>query len=400
MKALFFIEIPMQPHSEESVYHWYKKDLENDSYGCDDLTEIKNKSLNCEVVLILPGLNVSQKQIASKIKNRKKLELAIAYELEEQLSEEIDQLFFAYQPAKEKNIFDVTVINRAWFESWLEIFKQQGIPLVAVITDTFLLETLPQEHLLINRGNYFLLKTPVDNYAIDVENIDYFLDKLKELLSEELLFISDASQAVKFSNTSINLKSIQIQSCLLKLLTEHYKLPSLNLLQGNYKPELKNDWQKIKWVSISLFTALMIATGFQGYKHWQLTQKEAELDQQREKIFKSNFPDAKRIVNPLAQMKNKLQTVKENQQQQGQFITLLAKASMALRDIIAQQKVHLQTLEFENNILVFKLSANSLDVINQIKQQMAQQQLKVEIISSDKVDNQFNASFKVSGSNE
>jgi general secretion pathway protein L len=401
MKALFFIEIPTQPHTEELSYHWYKKELNNDSYGCNGLAEIKTLSLESDVILILPGFNVTHKKITSKIRNRKKLELAIAYQLEEVLSEEIETLFFAYQPTKDKNSLDVAIVNREWFEKWLEVFKQQEILLSAVISDLTLLELMPQDYLLIEKFGYFLLKTPDSCYTIDTENLVYFLTQLKESLPEELFLISDKEQPVLPAEIELTIKNIPVKNGLLALLTENYQLESgINLLQGSYKPKLKNDWQKIKWVTVGLLALLLIASSFQWYQHWQLTKQEAKLDQQRVKIFQDNFPAIKRVVNPLVQMKSELEKLKQSQQQQGQFISLLAKVAIALRELIAAQAIHLLGLEFDNNVLTVKLNAGSLALIEQIKQSLIQQQLNVEMESPEKVDNQVNASFKIVGKAE
>jgi general secretion pathway protein L len=404
MKALFFIEIPTHAPTEQLSYHWYKKELESDSYGDNLLAELKLLSLNCDVVLVLPGFNVTLKKISSKVRNRKKLEFAIGYELEEVLAEEIETLFFAYQSSSEANVLDIAIINRAWFEKWLEVFKQLEIPLSAVITDTLLLPTIMQPFLLIEKSDYFLLKTPMLSYTIDNENIDYFLNQLKDSLPEELEMMT--ANPLKdwqsyLSESNLKLKPLQTQDCVLKLLTEHYFLEkSFNLLQGEYKPKLKNDWQKIQWSVIGVLGLLLIATSFQAYQHWQLSNKEAELDQQRLKLFQTNFPAIKKIVNPVAQMKNQLEILKQAQQQQGQFIAILAKVSVGLKALIAEDKAHLLGVEFDNNVLILKVNANSFALIEQIKQSLAAQQLVVEIESSDKAENQVIASFKVSGALE
>lgn len=401
MKALFFIEIPAHYHTEELSYNWYKKELADDCYGCNSLVEIKNHSLNCDVILVLPGFNVTQQQMTSKLKNRKKLELAIGYELEEFLSEEIETLFFAYQPAKDKNVLEVAVINKAWFEQWLEIFKKHDIPLSAVITDSLLLQTIPQDWLLIKKADYYLLKTPSSSYAIDNENISYFITRLKESLPDAMDLICDNPQPFEIPGADLNFNTVAPQDCLLKSLTEYYLLGTgINLLQGIYKPKLKNDWQRIKWATIGMFGILLMALIFQSYQHWQLSRQESKLDQQRLKIFQNNFPAVKKIINPLIQMKNGLETLKQTQQQQGQFIALLAKVSVALREMISQEKIHLLGMEFDGNILRLKLNADSLALIEQVKQNLAVQQLNVEIESSDKVENQVNASFKIVGNSE
>jgi general secretion pathway protein L len=401
MKALFFIEIPAHQHTEELSYSWYKKELNDESHGCNSLAEIKNISLNCDVVLVLPGLNITQKQIISKLKNRKKLELAIGYELEEVLAEEIDTLFFAYQAGKDKNSLAVAIVNRAWFEEWLEIFKQHAILLSAVISDVMLLETMPEDYLLIKKADYYLLKTPTASYAIDHENIGYFLTQLKDSLPEELTLSSDNEQELMIPEVPLRLTVVLPTNHLLKSLTEHYQLGNgINLLQGSYKPKLQNDWQRIKWATLGLFGLFMLATAFQAYQHWQLTQQETKLDQQRLKIFQDNFPAIKRIVSPLAQMKNELETLKQSQQQQSQFISLLAKVSIGLREMLAQGKAQLLELAFDGNILQLKLKTESLALVEQVKQNLTVQQLNVEVESSEKVENQVNASFKIMGNRE
>jgi general secretion pathway protein L len=398
MKALFFIEIPTHLPTEELVYHWYKEDLTNESQGCDVLAEIKNQSVDCDVILVFPGFNITQKQISSKLKNRKKLELAIAYELEEVLSEEIESLFFAYHPTQDKNKLDVAIVNKAWFEKWLEVFKQHSIPLTAAITDTMLLKKRTEDYLLIKKTHYYLLKVLSATYAIDTENIAYFLTQ--ENLPEELQILTQASEPQIMEKFPVKVKTIPIQQGILKLLLEQYQLGSdFNLLQGVYKPKLKNDWQKIKWGTVALFSLFLLATLFQTYQHWQLAAQETKLDQQRLKIFQQSFPEIKKIINPLVQMKNALETRKQNQQQQGQFMSLLAKVSIALRDLLTQQQVTLLGLEFDNNVLVVRLKANSFALIAQIKQNLQKQQLNVQE-SSEKIENQINASFTLSGNNE
>jgi general secretion pathway protein L len=402
MKSLFFIEIPSHfPLAEDFSYCWYKKELTQESFGENPLSEIKEKTVNCEVILVLPGFNVLQSQIKSSLKNRKKLELAIAYELEEQLSEEIDQLFFAYQNTKEKSVLDVAVINRAWFEKWLELFRQQQIPLTAAITDLMLLQTISQESLLIKKPEYYLLKILSASYTVDNDNIIYFITKLKEALPDNLSVINYDNMPIAIADSIINSKLEKTDGNLLKVLTENYTSGiGINLLQGMYRPKLKNDWQLIKFSAIGLFSLLLIATGFQWYQHWKLSQQEAKLEEKREKIFRDSFPAVKKMVNPLVQMKNELEHLKQAQQQQGQFIGLLAKVAIALRDMIGQQKIHLSGFEFENNLLTLKFNASSLAMTEQVKQLLQQQQLTVEIESSDKAENQVNAVFKISGTSE
>lgn len=398
MKSLFFIEIPTNQHTETSIYNWYKKEVDNENFGYDLLVNLKERIVDCDVILVLSGFNITEKKITSKLNNRKKLELAIAYQLEEVLSEEIETLFFAYQETKEKNILDVAIVNRVWFEKILDIFKQMDILLTAVITDSMLLKTIKQDYLLIKNYDYFLLKTPSENYVIDGENISYFMNHLKESIPDELTLLTNDIQDIIITNLSLNLNLLPIQGSVLKLLAQSYNFnEGINLLQGSYKPKLKNDWKKIQWVSLGIALLLLIAIAFQSYQHWQLNQQETKLNEQRLKIFKDNFPTIKRIVSPLTQMKNQLEILMQTQQQQSQFISLLAKVSIALREMIAQEKIQLLGMEFDNNVLIIKLNANSLLLIEQIKQSLAQQKLTVEIVSSDKIDNQVNASFKVSG---
>jgi general secretion pathway protein L len=397
MKPLFFIDIPPHFHSDESVYNWYKKDSAVESSGCDSLAQIKQLSFDCDVIAVFPSFNVSRRQVNSKLRNRKKLDLAIAYQLEEILSEEIESLFFAYQQGKEKDSFDVAIVNKVWFEKWLEIFQQQEIMLNAVISDAMLLEVLEQDYLLIKKTDYFLLKTPTEIHPIDNDNIYFFLQQLKPSLPDELIFIN-AGSAFTLADSAVKLKLIPLQDSLLKLLTTDFNLKNcVNLLQGAYQPKLKNDWRKIIWLSAGLFLALFVAVAFQAYQHWQLSRQEAQLDQQRLAIFKKNFPNTKRIVNPLAQMKNELESLKQSQNEKSQFISLAAKTATALKEMLSAQTISLLGMEFDGAVLVIKVNAESFALVEKIKQTLTQQQLNVEITATEKVESRVNVSLKLSG---
>jgi general secretion pathway protein L len=401
MKALFFIEVPdYGPIEENTIYPWYKKELTADSWGDDLLAEIANKTLNCQVVIVLSGFQVTQSQLSSKIRNRKKLEQAMAYELEEQLSEEIDGLFFAYQAtAENKSLLDVIVINRVWFEHLLTQFKQQAIELTAVITDTLLLQTLPHPYVILKKRLGLLLKTPQRCYAIDPENRDFFLLKLKSQLPDTLTVIG-ANEVLPNSDALVIQLNYEVSDNILKTLTADYHVDrGINLLQGIYKPKLKSDWKWIQWGFIGLLSLLILSSGFRAYQRWQLTQQESYWDQQRQHIFHRHFPAIKRIINPLAQMKSELETLKQAQQQQGHFMAVLAKISSGLSHALAEQKIHLSALDFQNNAFNIRLNAASFALIEQAKAALEQQHLAVTIESesSDKANNQVNATFKITG---
>ncbi len=398
MKNLLFIEIPNHPDFTENTLHsWYRKTSENETWGKNHLAEIANQLENTQVIAVISGLQLSYYQIQSKIRNRKKLEQAMAYELEEQLSEEIEQLFFAYQTDKEdKNLLQIAVINRHWFEHLLNHFKHSQITLTAIISDIELCKKLPIKQVFIEQSENILLKTPSSIQAIDKQNLGFWLQKLQPELSETISVIAVEHNHC-FSNLNLPINIEYCESILQKLTINNHWSTCINLLQGNYQPKLKTGWLWIQWGLIASFILLFIVTSFQAYQRWQLTKQETDWEQQREALFHKSFPQIKRIVDPLAQMKHEIQQLQQNQQRQGQFMLILAKISAGLSQSIQQQQLHLIGLEFQNNHFSLHLNATSFAMIEKAKSELEQQQLSVGIESEglDKANNQVNATFKI-----
>ncbi|NOQ16752.1 MAG: hypothetical protein GQ581_06800 [Methyloprofundus sp.] len=394
MDALLFIAIPAAKEIDENIQlNWFHQSEEKNTHGCDTASDLKELFPNTLCIGVLSGEQVFETQSELRIKNRKQLEQALSFDLEEQLAVEVDTLHFAYQKNSEKNL-DISVIDKTYLEQLMQFFAGQGILLQQLISETSLLLHAPEEWLVIHNNQRCLLKVGKQCYALETENLVLSL----ELLATEL----DLPESITVYTTgSFNLESpLTTFAC---ETTTHYftqicqyypTTPLLNLLQGPYQVKTAQAWRLIFTAGIAgvlLFASLCF---YQLYQNHQLSQHEASLENKITTIYKKSFPKARRIINPVSQMRSKLKKLENTQANNGDFIPLLAKLARVIRQ---QNAFELQQLDYQKQALNITFSTASLEKLEQFKNNLIQLGLQATVSSVNKEEDRVIAHIIIMG---
>ena len=394
MDALLFIAIPdIKDIDENTQLTWFHQSEDKKTQGCDNparLTELFPDSL---YIGVLPGEQVFATESELRIKNRKQLEQALSYDLEEQLAVEVDTLHFAYKKNAQKNL-DICVIDKLYLEQIIQFFAEQKLALHQLITETLLLSQTPEEWLIIHKEQHCLLKSGQKSYAIETENLLLSLDSLaKELDLPEVIPV--------YTLGSFDIKSPLLQfSCepisdYFAQICQYYpSKPLLNLLQGQYQIKTAQAWRLIFATGITtliLFSSLCL---FQLYQNKQLLQQESHLKHQTTSIYKKSFPKSRRIINPVSQMRSKLKKLEISQVKNGDFIPLLAKLARAIRQ---QSAFELNQLNFQKLTLSINFSTPSLAKLEKFKNDLTRLGLQAKVSSVNKEDERVIASIIITG---
>ncbi|MDT8424667.1 MAG: type II secretion system protein GspL [Methyloprofundus sp.] len=391
MDALFFIEFPKHGNIDAATkVNWYKQNNGKISTGCDELSGLKSIADKSQCIAVFPGSSVYRTQSNLAIKNRKQLAQALIYDLEEQLAEEVETLHFAYQKNAQKTL-DIAIIKKNLLKNWLTALAEANIQLTYAITDTQLLDQFSEPWLILHDKGYALLKAEQNSYALDTQNLATTLASFGSDLPESISTYSTTSLVLE--ECPVTLATQSDQAPLFDQLCQHFTAAGmLNLLQGAFQAKTKQTWRLIQWSAAGSFILLSVLTLVQAYQNQQLQEQEAKLEQEIKAIYQSSFPKARRIINPVAQMRSGLQSLENNQIQQGGFTALLAGVARAIQ---APKEISLSSIQYHQQSMLIAFSTPSLEQLEVFKNAISQQGLTAEISSATKADNRVLAQLKI-----
>lgn len=370
-----------------------KKQTE-DHFTPGEWNKVRSLTKGRRVVVLLPNSDVVLTRINIPSKNKKQLHQAIPYALEDSLAEDIDDLHFAIHQKAAMADSDVAVINHERLDLIINLLRKKGITAHFVLPQV-LSQTRSNkawsilQHATDLNGNQ-VVTVRIDDFSgfsCDKNLLELFLTEQLEKSSPESIAsnidsgeLPDALQT--FALTKIESAVVQYQSI-------ENALP-LNLLTGfiSHKRESKFNWKA--WRTPLVLGSLVGATwlGIIGWQNNELQQKNKQLKQSIEVLFKSTFPES-RLVDAPQQMRSKLAALKKGKVATVESpLPLIANISPLLKEY---KDLSLKEVRYQENELVLVMQAPNLMRLETFKKEAAEKsKLNISIKSStttaDKVE--------------
>ncbi len=125
-----------------------------------------------------------------------------------------------------------------------------------------------------------------------------------------------------------------------------------------------------KWTAL---LAVLLLASWLGRDYWLMQRwngQAEQLKQQMEQIYRRSFPDARRVVDAQAQMRQRLDALRRaaGEQVEGSLLTLLQQVGPAL----ARPGLRLQSLRYRQGVLEVEVKAADLARLDQLRQAMEQ----------------------------
>lgn len=328
------------------------------------------------VVAIVPGLDVWLTQVDAPQTSRSNVEQAVPFLLEEQLSCPVEDLHFALGKRREDGTLPVIVLARRVLAKWLKEMQNAGIQPEALICEPLLLPWEPEFWTILLTPTTVIVRTGLESgFALDPPNLEHMLVLAlhEEKQTPKKLHVLDYSQGkvcIDFSGIDIPIHNEKKSGEPLSLFAENFKAGYfLNILQGSYAPK---DWSSGWWKPFRLTTILLVGWllfrgGYTFVEVNRLAQQTQNLEKRIENQFRAAFPDARRIVDPQAQMSQRLQALRQGDhpKSDGGFLVLIAQAGTVLKTFAG---VTLKRVRFQNEKLDLFLRLADLQQLDQIRQ--------------------------------
>jgi general secretion pathway protein L len=347
-----------------------------------------------------------------------KLARAVPFALEEQLTEDIDKLYFAIGRRTASGKTPVAVVSRTIIEAWLASLGAAGIAPLALYPDISLMPENPGQTVLWLEHDRLAIRRPGSlPFAVELTPVTEALvvagviansddaaapAKLPEsailyLTREDWLRVQD-----EFEGLIPRFESLRVQ-----LLTDG-PLPwlgreiksggAVNLLQGEYAADTDYGARWRQWrVAAALAAALLVVhVGAEAVQLQRAKRQTAALDTEIAQVFTSAMPTEK-PTDPRRQMEARLNLVRKSAVGPQYFLRAMQALSAAVSSI---PKTSIDALSYREQTVDMKLTAASVDALSQLSQMVGKQGMSAEILSSTPVAGGVEAHIKIRAQSE
>lgn len=356
------------------------------------LEQVAQSVAGKQVVAIVPGLDVWLTHVNAPQTSRSNMEKAIPFLLEEQLSSPVEDLHFALGKRREDGTLPVVVVAQSLLARWLEEIQSVGIQPEALICEPLLLPWKPGSWTLLLTPDTAIVRTGLESgFASDPINLAQILTLAHHEQGEQaakqrhVLDFSHGKVCMDFSKRDIQIHTEKKEGEPLALFAENFKAGAfINLLQGAFAPR---DWLSSGWWKPLRLTAVLLAGwllfrgGYALVETDRLAQQSKALETRIEAQFRTAFPDARRVVDPQAQMSQRLQALRRGDRPKTDagFLAIMAQAGTVLKTVSG---VTLKRMRFQGGKLDLFLHLTDLQQLDQIRQAFEKDQVFSAIIQN------------------
>lgn len=332
-----------------------------------------------------------------------KLARAVPFALEEQLTEDVDQLSFAIGRRRANGRTPVAAVSHTVLQGWLADLSAAGLEPLAMYPDISLMPENPSQTVLwfektrlsVRRPGalpFAVELSPVSEALVVAGVIPDPLDTNPELKVPEsaLLHITRddwAHSQNEFERLADKFASLKVQLLpdgpLPWLARSLDTTDAINLLQGEFARVTDFAARFRQWRTPALLAGGLLAVhvAAQAVQIRQAKHEAAALDGQLASLFSSAMP-AVPMQDPRLQMQSRLDRIHKSGAGPEYFLRALKVLSGAMA---VAPKTTIDTLSYRDESLDMKVSAPSLAALSQLSQFIGKQGMTAEIQSSTPV---------------
>jgi general secretion pathway protein L len=415
----------------KDVVHWliFSDDQEGiiasgELPNANALEQLAEKAKQREVITFVPTSDISLKSLTVPSKSSKAMRLAVPYMLEDELAQDVDELFFAYSDIKivgsAHNCF-VAIIESAQLALWQGWLKSADITCKKMIPDVLAMPLTNEvnvgsaivlgEQILIRQGQWQGITIDSNTWPLISQSLSG--TQTEEKINSEQKSVTDNDSNNEVPNSfSLNAYSIlpetiakltinampeELPLALLAATYNHEKAGKFNLLQGDFKVKEQRSPVLKSWflaACIAMF-ALLLNVGIKGAELMQLHSQQAEIEDQIITTYKKAFPKTKRVrVSTIrSQLKQKLKEVGGASGESG-FLAILTQVQPALALV---PEIKPQTLKFDGkrNEIRMQAIASDYQYFDKLKIALEESNLTVSMGAQNNQGDQISGSFSI-----
>lgn len=377
--------------------------------GAAELPQLTEKANARSVLTFVSTADIALKQLKVPGNSQRAIVLAAPYMLEDDLAQDVEQLFFAFAKIKndqqENNCF-VAVVEHKQMQQWQAWLNDANIVCKVMIPDVL---ALPEPKRgsndennscwnSITLGDQVLVRQSVwQGFNVDLNIWPAVEQSLaKSIASEDEMPTINSYSTLAAEHFSVNAMPEELP---LALFAEHAKTQHFNLLQGQYVVKQTRSPLVATWLTAAALTgiALLFSVGLKVTKLQQITAQQQAIEQNIVKLYKKTFPKTKRVKVSTVRSQLKRELAKYGASgEQGGFLKMFEKIMPAFA---AVPQLKPESLKFDSKRQEFRIQAlaSGYQYFEKFKNQLEKAQLKVNQGSLNNQGDQVSGSFSIKG---
>lgn len=361
------------------------------------LTQLTEKSAAREVVVFVPACDVAIKSLTVPGSSQRAIRLAAPYMLEDELAQDVEQLFFAFSEQKTNeqgnNCFLAAVERKqlSQWQQWLadaEIFCKVMVPdaLALPLIDDHVTAVMLDEQILMRLGSWHLMSFEENAWPIISAQITQNEADTKTIQSYSALGNIPNELPIEFLPEELPLA----------ILANNVST-KFNLLQGEFQVKEKRSATLTNWLWVAGVAGLALVLNFalKGVELYQLSNQQAAIEEEIVASYKKAFPATKRVkVSTIrSQLKRKLAEVGNSGESAG-FLPLLVNLEPALASV---PEIKPQTLKFDGKRKEVRMQATAKDYqyFEKLKVALEKTGLSVNLGAQNNQGDEISGSFSI-----
>jgi general secretion pathway protein L len=333
-----------------------------------------------------------------------KLARAVPFALEEQLTEDIDQLSFAVGRRRASGGTPVAAVSRAVLQGWISDLNAAGLEPLAVYPDISLMPENPGQTVLwLEQGRLAVRRPGKLPFAVELSPVSEALvvagviadpldtDSEPKVPESAILYVTREEWARaqhEFEHLTEKFDSLKVQLLpdgpLPWLARSLATTDAVNLLQGEFTrtTDFSARWRRWRTAAALAAGLLAVHVAAQALQIRQAKHEAAALDGQIANVFSAAMPAEAMQQDPRRQMQSRLDRIHRSGASPEYFLRTLK----ILGDAMAvTPKTDIDALSYREESLDMKVSAPSLAALSQLSQLVGKQGMTAEIQSSTPV---------------
>lgn len=340
------------------------------------LSELSERASQRKVYVAVAGEAVSMHEAAVPAKSRRHLQQIIPYTLEDDVSQDIDKLHFAWPSITPSNEpIPVAAVARAQMDFWLDSLAAANIPVTQLVPD-FLLLPYEQDRWSFAHfdGTWIVRQGPWRGVSLVPEWLAH-IEYDEQELPAELLTIGELNWPEGIPLPA-PVRQLDIDLPLLAML-RNWPQAQLNLCQGRFQQQQRRPfgWQQARWPAIAAAILCVVYLANLGATWFQLERQSQHVQLAIEARYLELFPTQQRLPAD-ARRRMEQQVALLGGGAQGQLLSLLRDLAPAFQEADLQ----LTLLQFDGGRGELRLQASgkNFQTFERFQRSVRAQALEVE----------------------
>ncbi len=360
-------------------------------------------SVDNPIVLVLPGEQAVVRCVPYNEKEKKHFAKLLPYELEEQIVDVVDSLHFVIGPKSQSEAGDqvlIAYIDDQWFSEIWHLFSEQGVTIQRSVID-FQQLTVSNNEVAIWLSQSRLLAHSFSGlgFSTDKTLAPVFLHAFIESLDSDtdITVYHDSHEDIEDVRSLLTAacpeREYQIREHSPALSVDNPQ--SLNFCHGSYinKTPIAEQFKAFRSIAILAIIATIAFVGVNAFIAFDLSAKNQELKQKAEQSYRKVIPRG--VVNdPVRQLTRKLGQSAGSIDEPSRVVFLLSKISPVIQTL----EIELSGVNYshKDQSMRINVQAESFNRLEQLRSDIVAQGLYAELLSSNAVDNKFQARLSIS----